>query len=353
MVILARQPPFTSMLKPPKNLSMATLRSIPSIAALDNCPCGDLSRLYLFDTASGIPSGLNHQMSNLKALLAEGLGLGRPVLLRKPPLTRDHNYHRPFNHDTWSSFIDFNRSTFVLKGKCRGLMADCVADLTETQLAQLSEVPRILVRLNGSVSPAQNSQPGLLIRGSNERVALVRKLPGMVSSGLRLAYAPTDRVLDGVPPVLKWLNLATSKAVVHVRRGDKIKHAKYCPNEMRLATSPDHIARVLRRGRVLPGSSIYIMSDETDHAFFQPLHDDYGYDVKTSAHFPHLRTLISGCTTPRGSCENFLLFAIEKEIMNRLPPRLRFVTLPRHDIAHNRLYLMADFLGPTKPCKSL
>lgn len=352
LVAMAGETPFTSLLRPPRNLSMATLLAIPWLAALDKCPCGNLSKLYIFDTASGVPSGLNHQLSNLKALLAEGLGLGRPVLLRKPALNEAHNHHRPFHHDRWSSFIDLNRSTFVLQGKCRGRIGDCVADVNEAQLAQLAELPRVLVQFNQSVSRVQNSQLGLLIRSDHERVSLVRKLPGVSQYHITLALKPSAAVLAGVPPVLDWLNQAPSKAVVHVRRGDKITRAKYCPNEMKLATSPQHIARVLGRAHVHNGS-IYVMSDETELNFFQPLRDKFGYDMKTSADFPHLYKLISGCTTQNASCENFLLFAIEKEIMSRVPPKLRFVTLPNHDLSHNHLFLMHDYLGPNKPCKSV
>ena len=346
-----------------------------------DCPCnkifGTEKSYYVFDTSGEIPSGLNHQQSNLKAILTEGLSLGRSVLLRKPTLTRAHNYDRRFRYNMWGDFIAFNASSFTLSSTTRGFpgrqkktctatLAQCVTDASETQLLALTTAPHTVIPYhNGTVDAETNRAGGLLIRGpesSTDKVALVRKLPGfpamLGSYQLRLRLAPPPHVAAAVPPVTAWLQSQSTSghvAVVHVRRGDKIQKSKYCPNEMRLATAPENIASVLDRAGIPPGSAIYIMSDETNFNHFKPLVDTYNYHIATNVHFDHLHSLIDGCNGQQQDlpCENYLLFAIEKEIFNAVPPSHRFVTLPRHDLAHNKNYLMHDFLGPGKPCASL
>lgn len=381
-----------------------------AILHLAKCPCvhvfgpdpeaTPLSRLYIFDTTGEIASGLNHQLSNLRAVLAEGLGLGRVVLLRKPSLSTEHNFKRPFRYMMWGDFISFNESTFQLtrgrpRKSCRGRMSDCIADVSEAQLRDLVlAVPHISVTYyNGSVPSGVNLRPGLLVRGpqiaaatgQRDKVSLVRKLPGVSSlvatHRLRLMMVAPRHVLTQVPPVLEWLrqhSLTGRFAVVHARRGDKIRKRKYCPREMQQATSPKNIANVLQRAGVQKGSSLYIMSDEADPQHFTPLMSVYEYRVATRADFPHLRALWAGCSAPPVAnsrrrqrdvvvsthdhsysvdaqlCENYLLYAIEKEILAAAPPRDRFVTIDRRgDIRHNQFTLMDDFLGPDKPCKSL
>ena len=370
------------------------------IFTLSNCPCREafssapLERqpsYYVFDTSGEIPSGLNHQQSNLKAIITEGLSLGRSVLLRKPTLTRDHNFHRAFKYNMWSDFVSFNRSTFTLtysdkkmrhsgKKTCTGRLADCVTDVSEAQLAELVRAPHTVVHYrHGAVNSTINAAGGLLVRGpapyaklveenraseTHDKVALVRKLPGfpevLSQYHLKLDLAAPDHVASAVPPVTQWLQTMSSTgkiAVVHVRRGDKIQSRKYCPKEMRTATSPQHIAKVLERAGVPSGSAVYVMSDETDFNHFRPLMDTFNYKIATNIHFDHLHSLLEGCSylgQQKGlPCENYLLFAIEKEIINAVPPDARIVTIPRHDLLHNPNYLMNDFLGPGKPCRSL
>eukprot|EP00633_Aureoumbra_lagunensis_P001393 CAMPEP_0197293222 /NCGR_PEP_ID=MMETSP0890-20130614/27381_1 /TAXON_ID=44058 ORGANISM="Aureoumbra lagunensis, Strain CCMP1510" /NCGR_SAMPLE_ID=MMETSP0890 /ASSEMBLY_ACC=CAM_ASM_000533 /LENGTH=175 /DNA_ID=CAMNT_0042767771 /DNA_START=409 /DNA_END=936 /DNA_ORIENTATION=- len=169
-------------------------------------------------------------------------------------------------------------------------------------------------------------------------------------------------IKQAIPPIVKWLHEHSSSgviAIVHVRRGDKITNKKYCPKEMRIATSSDHIAKVLKHIGLPNGSAIYVMTDETNFNHFRPLIDIYNYTVATNAHFSHLHRLVAGCQESNmkhrttSLCENYLLFAIEKELMLTVPQDFRIVTLPRHDVQHNKHYLMKDFLGRGKPCSSL
>lgn len=395
----------------------------PEIFALNKCSCvsalssegSPLSRFYIFDTAGEVASGLQHQLSNLRAVLGEGLGLGRVILLREPSLSIEHNYLRAFKYRRWSDFLSFEDSSFEMstrKQRCSGALSDCVAEVSDEQLRALLTVPHVSISYrNGTVSRALNKKPGLLVRGpilarpgessrvdDRDRVGLVRRLPGLggflSSHRLKLVTRAPRSIRDSVAPVVRWLdsNTKTRKtAVVHVRRGDKIRNAKYCPKEMIRATSPEHIANVLGRAGIPAGSAIYVMTDEADRNHFAPLVRDFGYVVSTHADFPTLRRLRAGCEDghslrpPRilgdssssssssesgdapflgnqhpqhldssSLCENYLLFAIEKEIMAAVPASDRIVTIARRgDNAHNRLALTSDFVGEGKACSIL
>ena len=326
-----------------------------------NCSCvpSQRRRFYHFDTKGEIAAGYNHQLSNLRAVISEGLILGRAVVVTKPSLTRKHNYDRPFLKDRWSDYIAFDESTFQLKKKrrvvCEGIFSSCVADV--------KEIPNATTKVtyqSGLVPEDVNAQDGLLLRTpshSEDRVGLARRLTGIRSLlsqyHLTLTLKPPPAILAAVPPVLKRLQAETRTgliAVVHARRGDKINRDKYCPTEMAKATSADHIATTLHIAGIPPGSSIYLMSNDHNFHHFQPLIDDFGYSVVMSDHFPHLAALLRGChdDDPRSSCENYLLFAIENEIMQSVPIDHRIPTLPKHAFPHSPHYLMKDFLGLCK-----
>ena len=282
----------------------------PEVFALENCSCvrrhggAALSRFYHLDYRNAARSGLNHQISNLRAILAEGLGLGRAVLLGPPSLTRNHNFDRPFLFNRWGDFISFERSSFRIEERhktvCEGTLASCVADVSDAQLAQLVEAKHeSLGYHDGPVSDTQNAVPGLLRRRPAppvdrvpDRLNLFRRLPNMTRfighHRLVASFVASDKVLGAVPSVvdrLRALSKTGVAAVVHCRRGDKITNSKYCPAQMDKATSPARIAEVLDQSGIKPGSAIYIMSNELNLAHFDPLRDVYGYHFLTQAVF--------------------------------------------------------------------
>ena len=184
-------------------------------------------------------SGLTHQMSNTKAILAEGLALGRAVLLGPPSLSLRHNSGRPFLFNRWSDFISFERSTFrIVEGRttvCQGVLSSCVADVSDAQLGALLEKPHENIRYHdGAVTDAQNAKPGLLQRRPAPRdrnrikdtINLFRKLPNMTSfigrHRLVANFAASDKILGAVPLVRDRVRALsrTGAAVVARRRAD-------------------------------------------------------------------------------------------------------------------------------------
>jgi len=221
----------------------------------------------------------------------------------------------------------------------------------------------------GAVSAAQNRVPGLLRRVPFRRVAnqskdqlnLVRKLPNLTAflaqHRLDATFHASDRVLDAVPPVTAALAAAATiegagAAVVHCRRGDKVAsnaREKYCPRHMDAATSPARIAALLREFDVAPGAAVYLMSNDLNLTHFAPLRDVHGYPFLTMHDFPHLTNLTRGCAGAEGQCENYLLYAMETEIMRSVPRKRRFVTLPKQDMDHNPTTLYAPYLHECMP----
>ena len=340
-----------------------------------NCSCvrGHNVRLYHFDTRGEMKAGFNHQTSNLKSVLLEGLSLGRAVVLKSPSLTLKHNYEKPFQFARWSDYVDFESSKFFLRIRktkklvCEGTIASCIRDVSDDFLRKWRNSSQEVRYRSGRVPAEKNNENGLLVRapgpkskdGKRDRVSLTRKLPGfadiMAEFQLTLKLKPSSVIASAVPPVIARLRAQSQTgdvAVVHARRGDKIMLDRYCPLEMQQATSPQHIASVLKTNGVEPGSSIYLMTNDHTPHYFEPLRDA-GYHFTTSTNYDHLHNLLKGCFTDNNTtkeknsdyCENYLLFAIENEIMRAVPVNRRFPTLPKKDMPTSKHFLMKDFLG--------
>ena len=233
------------------------------------------------------------------------------------------------------------------------------------QCALLEDPHETILYHGGSVSEAQNAVPGLLRREPGPRVNhvsdqlnLFRKLPNLTEfltkHRLITTFTASDKVLDAVPPVvdkLRALSDTGTVAVVHCRRGDKITSDRYCPEQMHKATSPQRIAEVLAAAGVTPGSAFYLMSSDLNLTHFAPLARTYGYRFLTQDAFPHLANLMTKCLDPTadGFCENFLLYAIENEIMRAVDRKFRFVTLPKKDMDHNPETLFSKYKGECTP----
>jgi len=308
--------------------------------------------LYMFDEGRKrlARSGLSHQISNLRAIIGEGLSMGRAVLLQGPILdVKDHNFNHPLNFTRWSDYISLERTRFeVKKGQkvvCKGFLSSCVAEVSPAQGSLFLSGPHNKVTYHsGAVPPDLAASPGLLVRGpgpdvngTRDNANLLRRLKGMAYQA-EIDVQFSDEAIRGAQPVIDALKKRSANgkvAVVHARRGDKILPTtalKRCPAQMRKATSPKHIAKVLKEVGAEPGSAVYVMTDEVNFTHFEPL-TQLGYHWATFVHFPGLKRLLEGCHastetgTTSGLCENYLLFLTEHEIMRRVPSEFRIETL--------------------------
>lgn len=343
---------------------------------IKKCSCVDREashgapRLYMFDEGYKrlARSGMSHQLSNLRSIIGEGLSMGRAVLLQGPILeTKSHNYNHPLKFTRWSDYISLERTRFRVKQgqtlTCEGVLSSCVAEVTATQNSFFLNGPHDSVSYHsGEVPPDLAASPGLIVRGpaadvngTRDSANLLKRLDGMHYQ-VELDVQYSDEVIRVAQPVIDDLKKRSTNgkvAVVHARRGDKIlpKTAlKRCPVQLRKATSPEHIAKVLNEVGAEPGSAVYIMTDEVNITHFEPL-SKLGYHWATSNHIPNLTKLLHGCRvgtengTATGLCENYLLFLTEHEIMRRVQRDFRIETLaatPWNPVT-SKVVLMQDF----------
>ena len=329
-------------------------------------------RLYLFESRWLARSGLNHQLSNLKAILTEGLGLGRAVLLDNPHLTARHNFQKPFQKRRWTDFISFTNSKLVMRKRngivCKTTLDNCVAELDLDQHELLKRAPhQTFSYYQGPVSPEANKRHGLLVRRAKllghysnskkkrfEQSNLVKHLPGLDPQGspytVTLNYKPSRAIELAVEPVTAWLKSTTmtgDAAVIHVRRGDKVTSPRWCPEEVDRATSSANIAKMLAQAGVLRGSSVYIMTNEANLSHFDDLSIKWGYTWRVAAQFPHLASLVDGCRDEDSEgkmCENYFLFWIENHIMLSVDINRRIPTImTKQQRIPSPFYLPHDF----------
>ena len=108
-----------------------------------------------------------------------------------------------------------------------------------------------------------------------------------------------------------------------------------------------HIAEVLTASGVPKGSAVYVMSNEDDSSHFSPLESAYGFRLRTLNSFPRLAGLMA-CDGV-GACENYMLFAVENQILAGVPKDRRFVTLFRNGVEHNPHVLYKAFEKECQP----
>ena len=239
-------------------------------------------RLYYFNQERSTNAGLHHQRSNLKTgIIMEGLLLGRAVVLGAIPLDKNHNFNLPIVRNRWSDYVSLDKSTFVLRDRrnggrevCKGTLASCVADLHADQHAVLRAAAHMRVPYIDTVMAAQNAAEPFLERnatlpGRKPDVNLIRRMPPWRAHQdnyeIAIDWSPSHHIRRTVKEILAELERRSTTgkvAVVHVRRGDKLSKAKYCGDQIAMATSPAHIAKVLGRIGLPPGTTLYIMSNE-------------------------------------------------------------------------------------------
>eukprot|EP00304_Pavlova_gyrans_P008376 CAMPEP_0206042380 /NCGR_PEP_ID=MMETSP1466-20131121/6519_1 /ASSEMBLY_ACC=CAM_ASM_001126 /TAXON_ID=44452 /ORGANISM="Pavlova gyrans, Strain CCMP608" /LENGTH=385 /DNA_ID=CAMNT_0053417089 /DNA_START=15 /DNA_END=1170 /DNA_ORIENTATION=- len=91
---------------------------------------------------------------------------------------------------------------------------------------------------------------------------------------------------------------------VHVRRGDKVR---ICGPRLDAATQPANIAKVLLSRGVVPGSSVYIASNEGQPGFFQRPPLSTTFRVFTAESF---KSVIGGAVSV-----NYMLFDVEERVV--------------------------------------
>ena len=120
---------------------------------------------------------------------------------------------------------------------------------------------------------------------------------------------------------------------LHVRRGDKVRGgASSVVEGLAESTSVPSILRLLEVVAPKAGTVIYIMTNEWDPGFFEPLQEHYRLFLAKDV--PMFRRLLAGCPNlPPGlehnasdKCETIALYLMEETLLELLPVQHRVVT---------------------------
>ncbi len=276
-------------------------------------------------------AGLLHWATNLKCLTLEAARLGRLAIV--PPLNLDERHNFGIQRDwRWETYFDLGagRLVHMLTGVSRRIPIATRPPsglATELVLDERQPVPREAACVD------------LLVR----RVQTFHQRsvpPSLRPKWTRLWLPPSPNVSALARHAVERLrSLPKGYAAVHIRRQDWLQHPQYAASWSE-ATAPEHVRSKLREHGIRPHTPVYFLSDERDSEYWAALSDCcrlYRY-----GDFPHLNALVS---TYRGDPDNYLLFAVEREIMHQARLRIGTFWGPERPPADDWL------LKPAKPAR--
>jgi len=258
-------------------------------------------------------TGMNHQIGAMRWLVAEAIALGRTPVIPVPSLNSIHNFGRNIQ-TTFSKYLDLERIIIRADGKSFFFKAIQSGDLPE--LAGLSALK---VEKEKIITSEQNADYDMIIR-KNPNGMTIRNIHANFKFSVAFnSSGPVLGCYTGISDKLK------DYCAMHVRRGDKLTEKPY-PNLDR-DTRPEKILETLS-GMLPKGSTIYIMTNETDRHYFDSLTKHY--HILQYFDFPELKGLIES-----ESPDNFFLYEVEKIIFQKAP---------------RKIYTFSDPSGKPRPC---
>ena len=279
--------------------------------------------------------GLVHELGNVRFFMQMAACTRTRVLVDAPRLdTRRHNFGRPeFSH--WLELLDLGPIRAEVLGACEMAMTDLVffdrADLLraapgvrlaphayQVNLQALEEPMADVCKVQVGLQGLWDAQPPLCTpeHGCQELTRAIQTRP--------LAPALRERLLS----IATQLQPLDQLYCIKVRCGDKLTlpmYAKY-PN----ATEPASIAAHLLQKGVQANSALYIMSNEWDRTFFDPLRTTFR--VTQFHDIPTLHTMIAPCLTGNRTlpCSSIRAYFLEMQLMQLCQPDHRFSFSPDH-----------------------
>ena len=253
-------------------------------------------------------AGLDHQASNLRAMIAEAHSLGRRAIAPSLPLLPAHNFG-VLLQSSLEKYFNL-RSVAVEDQPSDVLMLD-------DQMHGSWPEPIFRIGRDHAVTGEENRRYRTIVRSmAGCPDGLWRLAPGLwPEAGSRVFLPPSDEVIEMADALSSELGSYTS---LHLRRGDKLGRFQ----GLHRCTRSDYILRILDRLHVKPGSTVYLATNERDESFFDPI--SRKFDLRTFRDFPTLAALVE-----QHPPDNFMLYAVEKQIFRR--GRLRIATFPRED----------------------
>jgi len=254
--------------------------------------------------------GLGHQLGNLEALVREAALLGRVPVAPVVTLAGKHNGGVPLRSDP-SPYVDLDR---VRVRRSDGASAESIRLARE---APAADAP-LRISHRHRVSPEENARHRVIVRDVSGGWSglWARRRPSLPrEGGLSVEWSPAPSVASLAERVADELG---SFAAVHVRAGDRRWHHP----TLWYWTHPRIIRRTLRK--VLPpGTRLYLLADDLRPSYLKLLRDDYTllryHDVEALRELP----------SPPDP-DNFLLYAVEREVMARAEIRIPTFRVPGH-----------------------
>jgi len=252
------------------------------------------ARYLRYDEVRPVVSGIDHQLNNLRCLLAEAHTLGRLGIL--PPLRLEAKHNFGIASDwSWDNYLDLDASRLV-SGDGREHPLPFVRELHAETLSTRTVLPRVRLSAKDSAE--------LIVRQVRHEV-FAREVPLTFMPVFQ--FRPSTSVLRRAGPVIEALRnrWPAGYAAVRIRRGDRLW------GPMRWLMRPERIRRRLRGFGIREGDGVFFLSDERDADFWSALAPHFGMVRYTD--FPDLVEIVglSSSRTP----DNYLLYEVEKEVM--------------------------------------
>ena len=256
--------------------------------------------------------GINHLRYALELLILEAVALGRTPVAFKPWFDPRHN----LGHDldvTWAKYVDLSRVE-IFNGEA---VAAVVHVLQPGEVPGLDRLSAAWFDRDHLVTDEESRSLDLIVRRNRTglHIGCVHGV-GFDMPGYKLRFAPSALVSEKFRIVKERLGEFTA---MHVRRDDMLEMTDLYPNLGR-DTQPDRIRQTLRE-RVPQHSRVYIMTNERDRRFFDPLRADF--EIFQYFDFPELDEVIES-----GTPDNFLLFEIEKLLFEAASTKVHTFTHP-------------------------
>jgi len=222
--------------------------------------------------------GINHLREALEWLVRESISLNRTPLVFTPHFDSCHNFDIDVNA-TWDKYIDLGNLQVGNMSLGTNISIQAVM---EKDIASLDNLSILWIERDHVITSKENEDFDLIVRHNRTGLEIDH-----IHTGIRgipnysVRFMPSKQVLDTYNQVSSKLQ---NYCAMHVRRGDMLGMLDLYPN-LDQDTQPDKIRATL--SQVMPtGSKIYILTNERDKAFFNPLKIDY--EVFQYFDFPEL-----------------------------------------------------------------
>lgn len=255
-------------------------------------------------------TGINHQMYNVSVLLAEAAVLQRVAVLPYLTLAPHHNQGKALRVpiSTYFDLSVFQTEVCLIAQEdfkqLRLADQELVDENIPTQQLQAKSTPLIIrkfTRFDGLFSAPIKSDQAV------EKIAIK----------IRNLITPTQSIKRQAEEIIKYLGADFD--VVHVRRTDLLEQAKRewwkFPGYAQ-RTSPKGIRQRIAQW-VEQGRTLYVMTDEPQPSFFEPLKT--WYKVYTFRDFRELEEV--------HQTDNYLLYEIEKYIASQARIRVEMFSM--------------------------